>query len=535
MWKTSDRLYRWAVAALFALALPIAQHGALAQTAQPPAGDEPAVAAATGSQQDIRREIELRYEVLPIREGIVLRPNQARRGVRTVELSGAGLAVNGEPVSEAVLRDWLGDEEAELILRLQRLAPRDRQFLFGLEVTAGKDVDETPAPAEEAEAAPSGEPVAGELPEVPDLPDLPEPPEIPSEVSGSRVKVFGGFTVHKGEVAQEAVAILGSVRVDGEVASDVVAVGGSATINGRVGGSVTAVGGGVRLGPNAEVMGEVTSVGGTVERAEGAKIHGQVSEVPMPPHGQDWDHDIDVGFFPWRFWGRSMDLFWEITGVLVLGMLVCLCLLIARRAVERSDQIVATEPWQAGLVGFASQLLFVPLLIVVSVLLVITIVGCALFLLYPFLFLALLLAALVGYSGVAYRLGRILEARFGRSFGNPYGVALIGVLAIEIWGVLARLIGLGGGPLRFLSFLVLAFSVAVQYVAWTVGFGAFLMAWFRSPGRMRPATMPAGPAGPIPPPPGSPASAGPGSELPLSERWEGPAAGPAWEEPPPER
>lgn len=532
-----------ALAILLALALPGWERNALAQTSQPAADreqDASSEATETGSpagRQELRRRLEREYEVLPIREGLVLRPHEPTRGVRTIELSEEAIAVNGEPVNERVLRDWLG-EDAGPVLRLWRLEPAERRTLFDLETAEGGEGEEEAAvPEEVAGEEPAAEDPSGtpeelpEAPEVPEVPDVPEAPEPPSESSGSQVKFGGSITVNKGESVQEAVAIVGSVRVDGEVERDVVAVGGRVTINGRVGGTVTAVGGGVRLGPNAEVMGDVVSVGGSIQREEGARIHGHVQEVG--PGDRGWDRD--VGFFPWGFWGGTTDVFWELIGLLVLGLLVCLCLLVARRSVDRTDHYVATEPLQAGLIGLAAQVLFFPLLLIVTVLLAISIVGCVLFLLYPFFFLGLLLAALVGYAAVAYRLGRFLEARFGKSFGSPYGVALMGVVAIEIWGLLARVIGLGGGPLDFLAFMLLAFAVAVQYVAWTVGFGAILLAWFRGPNRWRRTAVP--PA-PVPPPPGPPVYAGPGTplasdSLPLSERWEDPEPDRRWEEPPP--
>ena len=548
MWNPSDRTSRWEssgarwlrvlAVVLFVFALP---------------GVERAVLAQPLPLQDLRTTIEASYEVLPLRDGLVLRPQESERGVRTIELSGGTIAINGEPVNERVVRDWLGEEDARPVLQLWRMQPRERQTLFGLSAgrppaAAGEDTPEEAPEAEEtpeAEEAPEGqetpEATENEIPEAPEAPEVPEAPEIPSTSSGSRVHVFGSISVDKGEVAQEAVAVLGSARIDGEVLGDVVAVGGSVEVNGRVGGTVTAVGGGVRLGPNAEVMRDVTSVGGSIEREEGARIHGNAAEVPLmgPRRGRHWRPGIEV--FPWTFWEGPMSVFWELISLLVLGLVVCLCLLIARRSVERVDHHVATEPWMAGLVGFLAQLLFIPLLVVVTILLAITIIGCALFLLYPFLFIGLILAALVGYTAVAHRLGRVLEARFGRSFGSAYGVAMIGVVAIQIWAILAKLLGLGGGPLGFIAFIVLAFSAAVEYVAWTVGMGAVLLAWFRGPNRWRPAVppVPLAPTTP-PPPPGSPVYAGPGpaspdapESLPLTQRWEDPDDERGWEEPPP--
>lgn len=534
--------------------------------AQPPAAPEEGQSAA--ERQGLRQTIEARYQVLPIRNGVVLTPRQERLGVQTIEISGDTIAVNGERVSEGVVRAWLA-EDAELILRLRRLPARERQALFGLQ-TGGRgaaDDEEAAAPATptdedavEDEVVPDEEvgeteiPAEGEAgPGVPTPPDAPEPPEAPeqdesprpaTETSGSRVNFGGNITVEKDEVAEEAVALAGSVQVDGEVIRDVQAIAGSVTVNGLVGGDVTAVGGHVRLGPNAVVDGDVTSVGGNVIRAEGAKVHGKTAEVGMTPEGGRWENDLQ--FHPWSpFVSDSLGLAWKLVGLIVLALLVFLCILLARQPMQRAEHYVATEPWRAGLVGFLAQLLFLPLLGALTILLAITVVGCALFLLYPFLFIAIALGALLGYAAVAHRVGRFLEARFGWSFGPaPYAAALMGVLAIEIWSLIGRVMGLGGGVLDFIAFTILAFGFAVQYVAWTVGIGAVLLARFENPGRrpapVYPGTPPAPPA-PLPEPPADPSPDVYESPAALERPWdpvppEAPPASPASRDnPEPER
>src|SRR5687767_14974464 len=50
--------------------------------------------------QELRRQIESRYQVLPIRGGVVLTPRESRRGVRAIEVSGDAIAINGERVNK---------------------------------------------------------------------------------------------------------------------------------------------------------------------------------------------------------------------------------------------------------------------------------------------------------------------------------------------------------------------------------------------------------------------------------------------------
>lgn len=520
-----DRYRRWlrAPALVLILAVPLLS-GALA-LAQ--AQETPAV-----QGQELRRQVESRYQVLPIRGGVVLTPRQARGGVRAIEVSGDAVAINGERVNAQIVRDWLG-EDSRLVLSLLALDPAARRELFGLTAEAAPPAPEpppTPEPLEEE----TPEEIEVETPEPPEVPEAPETPGEPVVHSGSRVKFGGSILVEKDELAEEAVAIGGSVRVDGQVSRDVVAIGGPARINGRVGGNVVSVGGGVYLGPNAVVEGDVNSTGGTIERAEGAQIHGSTSEVG-PPWSGPWrgGRDFDPPFGPFSVFGASMEAFGSIVWMVTLGLLACLTLLIARGPLEQVERRMRAEPLKSFAVGLVGVFSSVPLMIVVlgimfliSLVLVILLVGCLLLVLLPFfamaLVLALMLALVLGYSAAAYRVGRWLEERYGRSFGGPYAAALIGILVLHVWSVIGHLLSWGPGALDVFSTMFVLFGGILQLAALMMGFGAVLLARFGAPTRFVP--PPVVPATVPPPPPPAPYG---GGDLPLTER--------AWEEPPPER
>jgi hypothetical protein len=135
----------------------------------------------------------------------------------------------------------------------------------------------------------------------------------------------------------------------------------------------------------------------------------------------------------------------------------------------------------------------------VSLILAISIIGCVLFLLYPFVFLALLFFLLLGYTASAHQLGRLIESRFGRRFGSPYAATLVGVAAIEVWTVLGYAINLGGGVLHVIAALFILFGLVVRYVAWTAGLGAVILSRFGLPPK-----TPAGIYPPVAPPPPAP-------------------------------
>lgn len=502
-----------------------AAHAALQSADRPPATAQ--------ERSDLRQAIERHYEVLPVSGGVLLRPRQSRAGIRTLEVTGDQIAVNGERVSARTLRDWLGDE-ADPVLRLQAVPAAERRQLFGLSPEAATGRPEAaPAAAAAPEATPepatseeetSDTDVAETSVEAPEAPELPTPTAPEKRTAGSRVNVGGGVHVRPDEVADEVVAVGGSAEVEGDVRDGVTAVGGHARVDGKVGGDVISIGNDVRLGPHAVVEGDVTSVGGSVERAPGSVIHGSISEVGMGmlpfirhrhfPSGTIWGG-------PWH--GVS-NLLGSLMSLVLTGLLVCLILLVARRPLERVDRQLVRDPWRAAAVGLAGSIFFWPLLLVVTVLLVITIIGCVLLVLYPFLLLYVALLLLLGYATVAYRLGRVLEARFSGSLGSPYAAALLGVLALQGWSVLGRLLGLVPGPFGFLAFLCWLFGVLAVSAAVVVGFGAVILSRFGLepgywPGRGTP-PAPIVPAGPPSPPI---------DQLPLTDPLTGPPAGERWE------
>jgi len=533
MWTPSDRrLSLRAAAMLLFLGL------GLAWTPAAQAAPQNAPAA---SGEELRDALASRYEALPIRNGVVLKPRQERLGVRTIEVTNDTIAVNGERVTPGVLRAWIG-EEAEAILRLQALSNSDRRALLGLEGAGAAIPPVPPLPPPVPEPGDEEE-VVEEVPQLSETSETSETPEVievpadetPEEGStaddhgarstGSRVNFGGSVTVKKGERVEDVVAVGGPVVIDGEVEGDVASVGSSVHVNGKVGGEVSAVGGHVYLGPNSEVDGDVASVGGTIHRQPGAKIGGNASEVGMVPflRGGHWKDRGDWDFSPWSFWGSSMEVAANLFGLIVLALFVCLTILVAREPLERVDRQLVAQPWMCCVAGLLALLLFVPLVVVVTVLLAITIVGCALFLLYPFIAIALVLYALLGYTAVAHRVGRWIEGRFGRMQGNVYGAALLGLAAIEVWTLLGHVFGMGGGPLGFFSVMFLLFGWAVTSAAWIFGIGAVILARFGTAPGHWPNDRRAGGVPPVPSSPFVPPTPQPVDHLPLSESYGPPA------------
>jgi hypothetical protein len=426
----------------------------------------------SGQQDALARQIEQRFDVLPLQHGVALRPKLppigaevpqgVERGVRSIELTAGAIAIDGVPVTGAELREKLGPD-ADLVLRLSYLDPDARQRLFG---GAGAS---PPAPSAPGPQAPPG-------------------PERRRRPRGEgrdqdRVRFGGGVTVNEGEtVTGDAVAIGGSVRVDGTVTGDVVAIGG-----------------GLELGPHADVLGDAVSIGGGLKRDPGAHIGGKVVDVG--------GFNFDVGplrggrlsrrfLFPFGFpfFGATMGLvalMSTIARVMMLCALTSLVVLVGRGHVERAGARAAAEPIKAGAIGLLAQLLFIPMLVITILVLVVTIIGIPLLVLIPFALLALAVIGLVGFTAVASNLGRLVSQRFDWSDRNPYLAVVTGIVLLISPVLIARLIGLAGVPLFPITGTLAFLGFLAEYVAWTVGFGAVALLRFTGPQTAAPAGPPA--------------------------------------------
>jgi len=415
----------------------------------------------------VKREIERRFDVLPLRDGLALRPKVPIAGVRSVEISDGAIAVDGQPATGAELRSRLG-AAADPVLRLSYLDDAARRALFGVAAPPSPDAAAPPS------AAPTSPPpaVSDIAPPAPQAPDLDgnnarRRPRGDSR-SGDRVRVGRSVNVDEGEVIE----------------GDVVAVGGSVRVDGQVQGDVVAVGGGVSLGPLAVVDGDVTTVGGELRRDPGATVHGKAQEVRL---GGFEFGDWTWGRNPIGIWWRSMlgsafALVGTLARVAVLCLLAVLVVLFGRDYMDRAGAVATTSSLKAAGVGFLAQILFVPLLVITIVVLVVTIVGIPLLLLLPFALLALTAVALIGFTAVANRVGSFAASRFGWPERSPYAVTVTGVLILLLPVMLSRLASLGGGVMFPMAMVLGMAGVLIEYLAWTVGLGAVVLTCLRRGG-----------------------------------------------------
>src|SRR5207237_2074760 len=101
---------------------------------------------------------------------------------------------------------------------------------------------------------------------------------------------------------------------------------------------------------------------------------------------------------------------------------------------------------------------------------IITILGIPLLLLVPFAVLGVLIVFLIGFTGVAVRVGQFIGPRLGWTNTGPYLTTILGIVALLLPLLVARVVGVFG--LNFIALPLLAAGVMIVYVGWTVGYCA---------------------------------------------------------------
>ncbi len=555
-----------ACGSVFALVIPGMAWAQLAPPA-PPAPPVPAVApappalppSAEGAAlagQPLRQQIEARFEVLPVSDGLLLRPRQPMDGIRALEVRDGELAIDGHPAEADDLERRIGVAAAAPVRALLELDPDELRDMFDLSAAPAptaadeslderlqREMDEQRSEIDrrreemrqriEQEMERRGDDLQRRQEEA-----LARSLERMAHRSGHRerdARVVMGTPVHvaKGETTGDVVAIGGGVTVDGEVMGDAVSVGGSARIDGPVTGSVVAVGGGVRLGPNARVMQDVVSVGGSVDRDPGAEVLGQVTEISL---WQGMFGNFGGLRIPSVLRGLPVDeslpdLLRCVVVVVFLLLLGSLMAAVAPDKMERISYRIALEPLLAGIAGLAGLVIFVFGLVMVTILLAISILGIPLILLVPFAVLAAVVASIFSYYAAGHALARWSERRFGWRTGGTVRTAILGFFVLQGPWIMARLLDVVDTRHDFVGFLtnmLWLFWLTINVCAGFAGVGGLVLARLRGPAA-------AGIAPPMPPP--LPPTSGPPR---LQERSApaGPSAPPApqaeepsWEQP----
>jgi hypothetical protein len=419
--------------------------------------------------EQLRSTIEGRFEVIRLSGGVGLIPRDRTAAIRMIEVRDRTVAIDGSVASGQELRQRIGDG-ADAILQLTYLSPDALLSLFDVE------------PVTSVGTA-----------------SVPEQPQVEPDPNLDRERVRRTRRTTRADVFRLGGPV--TIGVDEIVRGDVVLIGGALSVEGEVTGDIVVIGGAVTFGPEAEVRGDVTIIGGAVHRSPTAQLRGGVNEIGVG----DMDFNLPRLGWPWGRWrlwrlGQVLDLGGTIVRLVFAGLLGSLILLAARGSVDRIALRAAQEPIKAGFVGFLTQLLFVPALIIGILILVISIVGILLLPLIPLVLIAALVVMLVGFTGVAQGVGHWAASRLGRSAMSPYVCLWIGVVLLVATTLVGEILDLTG----VFGFMSTAFAITgffIEYAAWTTGLGAVILNRFSPVSSAMPAAAPVGaPASPPPPP-----------------------------------
>ncbi|MEP7303943.1 MAG: polymer-forming cytoskeletal protein [Acidobacteriota bacterium] len=413
---------------------------------------------AAGQPDTLRQQLEQRFDVTSLQDGVLLRPIRGDARFRAIEVNDRSIAIDGAAVTGAELRSRLG-ADADVVLRVSYLDAEARRQLLGSPAA--------PLPDRSVER-----PVERTDEQSSDTDEGRRPRRRRGDRDGSdRVRFGGNVSVEDGEI----------------VNGDVVSIGGSARVNGEVRGDAVAIGGGLELGPHANVRGDAVSVGGALKRDPGARVDGKVVDIgggwAFRPELWRWNRFPRSGFPPFgaNVFGAAAGMFalmGTLMRVLVLCLLSSIVLFVGREYVERVGARAAAEPLKAGAIGLLAQLLIGPVLVLTIVVFVVTIVGIPLLLLVPFAMLAFGGVLLIGFTAVAYHLGRLANARFAWHHDNTYLTAVTGIMMLVSPVLIARVLGLADWLLFPLTGTLVFLGLVAEYLAWTVGFGAVALLKF---------------------------------------------------------
>jgi hypothetical protein len=147
----------------------------------------------------------------------------------------------------------------------------------------------------------------------------------------------------------------------------------------------------------------------------------------------------------------------------------------ARKPIERIGARAASAPVRAGLIGLLAEILFLPVVILLVVVLAVSIVGIPLLALVPFAILLVMLVMFVGFIALAGEVGRWLIARSGWAARGDHAAIVLGILSVTGLTLVAKLAAIGGSAALGWPLGVLGYSV--EYLVWTIGFGATILSF----------------------------------------------------------
>jgi uncharacterized RDD family membrane protein YckC len=267
--------------------------------------------------------------------------------------------------------------------------------------------------------------------------------ELKTNETAETVVVIGGSAKIHGHVREAVVVIGGNLEVDGEIGQAVVAIFGNVHVKpgAMIHQDAVAVLGAVSAAAGTRIGGNAVSVGGKLDLADGAIVNGQKVSVGFPvafPNlawFTDWFTYCVLEARPLSF---KVGFVWVVAAVFFL-----IYLLIAAafpRPVQMCVDDLDRRPATIFLMGLLTKLL------VPFVYLILMATGIGLIVI-PFIWVALLVCAIIGKVALLEWLG----LKIGRNFGGGFQKPLVGLLLGSIIITLLYLVPVVG----FLTFVFL--------------------------------------------------------------------------------
>src|SRR4051794_1001513 len=325
-------------------------------------------------------------------------------------------------------------------------------------------------------ATPRAAPAAPAAPRAADTLSPAVAPPAPLAVpAGSQIS-FNGYDVPRGKgVDGDVVVPFGDVRIAGEVMGDVTVGKGNLVLvpSGGIHGDAVVTGGQL-LNEGGRVFGEMR-----VNSDDGAD---HAAAAPSADRAQGARERAEHFTVRNGVWGSMREGAEGLVSTLTLALILCLIgaglVFYALPQLERVSGTIRRDPGRAAGVGIAANFLSLPAFVVGLVVLVVTIIGIPLLLLYvPLFWVALMAAAGCGLVAAAHAIGERTAEQNG-SFGsmrrNAYSYTFTGIGMLLAPLFAAHLLELTGF-LGWLGDLVELLGTLILWAAATVGFGAVVL------------------------------------------------------------
>ncbi len=313
--------------------------------------------------------------------------------------------------------------------------------------------------------------------------------ELKTNDTAEAVVVIGGSAKIHGHVHEAVVVIGGNLEVDGKVGEDVVVIFGNVHLKpgAIINHDVVAVLGTVSAAPGVKVGGDAVAVGGKLDLADGAIVKGDKVNVGLP--GPLSDLEWLGNWFKYcvleaRPLAPQVGFVWIIAAVFFLIYLFIA--VVFPRPVQICVDDLDRRPATTFFMGLLTKLL------VPFVYLILAATGVGL-IVTPFLWIAMLLCAIVGKVALLQWFGLKMGRSFSSGFQKPVLAFLLGVLLVTVLYIIP--------VVGFLTYLLLA--------VWGLGCGvttAFARLRGEAPDKPTPPTPTPGttpaawPASPVAPP-----------------------------------